>query len=84
MRGQLCDNIGTVLYVDDGILHVGFPGSSREWKVDPAEIVRVEEVKVRDYVRIRPSLTSAKHGFGSVTPGSIDIVYCIRLGIELS
>lgn len=39
---------------------------------------RVEEFKVGDWVRIRPTLTTAKHGLGSVTPGSIGIVYCIR------
>lgn len=49
---------------------------------------RVEEFKVGDWVRIRPTLTTAKHGLGSVTPGSIGIVYCIRpdssLLLELS
>lgn len=49
---------------------------------------RVEEYKVGDWVRIRPSLTTAKHGLGAVTPGSIGIVYCIRpdssLLLELS
>jgi len=49
---------------------------------------RVEEFKVGDWVRIRPTLTSAKHGLGAVTPGSIGIVYCIRpdssLLVELS
>ena len=49
---------------------------------------RVEEYKVGDWVRIRPTLTTAKHGLGSVTPGSIGIVYCIRpdssLLLELS
>ncbi|CAI0461893.1 unnamed protein product [Linum tenue] len=88
-RGQLRDSIGTVLCVDDdGILRVGFPGASRGWKADPAEMERVEEFKVGDWVRIRPSLTTAKHGLGSVTPGSIGIVYCIRpdgsLYLELS
>ncbi|KAL9321767.1 hypothetical protein ACSQ67_009820 [Phaseolus vulgaris] len=88
-RGQSRDSIGTVLCVDDdGILRVGFPGASRGWKADPAEMERVEEFKVGDWVRIRPTLTSAKHGLGSVTPGSIGIVYCIRpdssLLIELS
>lgn len=39
---------------------------------------RVEEFKVGDWVRIRPNLTAAKHGLGSVTPGSIGIVYCVR------
>ncbi|XP_027340639.1 E3 ubiquitin-protein ligase KEG-like isoform X2 [Abrus precatorius] len=86
---QSRDSIGTVLCVDDdGILRVGFPGASRGWKADPAEMERVEEFKVGDWVRIRPTLTSAKHGLGSVTPGSIGIVYCIRpdssLLIELS
>ncbi|XP_062093109.1 E3 ubiquitin-protein ligase KEG [Humulus lupulus] len=88
-RGQSRDSIGTVLCVDDdGILRVGFPGASRGWKADPAEMERVEEFKVGDWVRIRPSLTTAKHGLGSVTPGSIGIVYCIRpdssLLLELS
>ncbi|WJX36648.1 hypothetical protein P8452_24505 [Trifolium repens] len=88
-RGQSRDSIGTVLCVDDdGILRVGFPGASRGWKADPAEMERVEEFKVGDWVRIRPTLTSAKHGLGAVTPGSIGIVYCIRpdssLLIELS
>ncbi|KAE9616293.1 putative protein kinase TKL-Pl-1 family transcription factor C2H2 family [Lupinus albus] len=88
-RERARDSIGTVLCVDDdGILRVGFPGASRGWKADPAEMERVEEFKVRDWVRIRPNLTSAKHGLGSVTPGSIGIVYCIRpdssLLIELS
>lgn len=73
---------------DDGILRVGFPGASRGWKADPAEMERVEEFKVGDWVRIRPTLTTAKHGLGSVTPGSIGIVYCIRpdssLLLELS
>ncbi|KAI4382953.1 hypothetical protein MLD38_008842 [Melastoma candidum] len=79
LRGQSRDSIGTVLCVDDdGILRVGFPGASRGWKVDPAEMERVEEFKVGDWVRIRPSLTTAKHGLGSVSPGSIGIVYCIR------
>ncbi|XP_010276682.1 PREDICTED: E3 ubiquitin-protein ligase KEG isoform X2 [Nelumbo nucifera] len=88
-RGQSRDSIGTVLCVDDdGILRVGFPGASRGWKADPAEMERVEEFKVGDWVRIRPSLTTAKHGLGPVTPGSIGIVYCIRpdnsLLLELS
>ncbi|XAR63544.1 Non-specific serine/threonine protein kinase [Bertholletia excelsa] len=78
-RGESRDSIGTVLCVDDdGILRVGFPGASRGWKADPAEMERVEEFKVGDWVRIRPSLTTAIHGLGSVTPGSIGIVYCIR------
>lgn len=78
-RDQSRDSIGTVLCVDDdGILRVGFPGASRGWKADPAEMERVEEFKVGDWVRIRPTLTTAKHGLGSVTPGSIGIVYCIR------
>ncbi|XWS08275.1 hypothetical protein CRYUN_Cryun41cG0065800 [Craigia yunnanensis] len=78
-RYQSRDSIGTVLCVDeDGILRVGFPGASRGWKADPAEMERVEEFKVGDWVRIRPTLTMAKHGLGSVTPGSIGIVYCIR------
>ncbi|XP_071715589.1 E3 ubiquitin-protein ligase KEG-like [Rutidosis leptorrhynchoides] len=88
-RGQSRDSIGTVLCVDDdGILRVGFPGASRGWKADPAEMERVEEFKVGDWVRVRPALTTAKHGLGSVTPGSIGIVYCIRpdnsLLLELS
>ncbi|XP_057978784.1 E3 ubiquitin-protein ligase KEG [Malania oleifera] len=88
-RGQSRDSIGTVLCVDDdGILRVGFPGASRGWKADPAEMERVEEFKVGDWVRIRPTLTMAKHGLGPVTPGSIGIVYCIRpdssLLLELS
>ncbi|GAB2299458.1 hypothetical protein Dimus_033526 [Dionaea muscipula] len=78
-RGQSRDSVGTVLCVDDdGILRVGFPGASRGWKADPAEMERVEEFKVGDWVRIRPTLTTAKHGLGAVTPGSIGIVYCIR------
>lgn len=78
-RGQSRDSIGTVLCVDDdGILRVGFPGASRGWKADPAEMERVEEFKVGDWVQIRSSLTTAKHGLGSVIPGSIGIVYCIR------
>jgi len=39
---------------------------------------RVEEFKVGDWVRIRPTLTSAIHGLEAVTPGSIGIVYSIR------
>eukprot|EP00249_Psilotum_nudum_P023910 c29025_g1_i1 orf=417-5300(+) len=78
-RGQSRESIGTVLCVDDdGILRVGFPGASRGWKADPAEMERVEEFQVGDWVRIRPSLTTAKHGLGSVTPGSIGVVYSIR------
>ncbi|KAL9239925.1 hypothetical protein vseg_014196 [Gypsophila vaccaria] len=90
-RGQSHDSIGTVLCVDDdgdGILRVGFPGASRGYKADPAEMERVEEYKVGDWVRIRPTLTTAKHGLGAVTPGSVGIVYCIRpdssLLLELS
>lgn len=49
---------------------------------------RVEEFKVGDWVRIRPTLTTAKHGLGAVTPGSIGVVYCVRpdnsLLLELS
>lgn len=78
-REQSRNSIGTVLCVDDdGILRVGFPGASRGWKADPAEMERVEEFKVGDWVRIRPTLTTAKHGLGSVTPGSIGVVYGIR------
>ncbi|XP_058005170.1 E3 ubiquitin-protein ligase KEG isoform X3 [Hevea brasiliensis] len=88
-RGQSRDSIGTVLCVDDdGILRVGFPGASRGWKADPAEMERVEEFKVGEWVRIRPTLTTTKHGLGLVTPGSIGIVHCIRpdssLLLELS
>ncbi|KAL8154400.1 hypothetical protein V2J09_012160 [Rumex salicifolius] len=89
LREQSRDSVGTVLCVDDdGILRVGFPGASRGWKADPTEMERVEEYKVGDWVRIRPTLTTAKHGLGAVTPGSIGIVYCIRpdssLLLELS
>ncbi|CAI9102796.1 OLC1v1001140C2 [Oldenlandia corymbosa var. corymbosa] len=88
-RGHSRDTVGTVLCVDDdGILRVGFPGASRGWKADPSEMERVEEFKVGDWVRVRPSLTTAKHGLGSVSPGSIGVVYCIRpdnsLLLELS
>ena len=78
-RGQSRDSIGTVFCVDDGgILRVGFPGASRGWRADPAEIERVEEYKVGNWVRIRPSLTVAVHGMESITPGSVGIVYSIR------
>lgn len=79
-RGQSRDSVGTVLCVDDdGILRVGFPGASRGWRADPAEMERVEEYKVGDWVRIRPSLTTAAiHGLEVVTPGSVGIVYSIR------
>ncbi|XBJ17837.1 hypothetical protein VPH35_009154 [Triticum aestivum] len=78
-RGQSRDSIGTVLCVDDdGILRVGFPGASRGWRADPAEIERVEEYKVGNWVRIRPSLTVAVHGMESITPGSVGVVYSIR------
>lgn len=78
-RGQSRDSIGTVLCVDDdGILRVGFPGASRGWRADPAEMERVEEFKVGDWVRVRPSLTAAIHGMEAITPGSIGIVYAIR------
>ncbi|XP_051123655.1 E3 ubiquitin-protein ligase KEG [Andrographis paniculata] len=78
-RDHLRDSIGTVLCVDDdGILRVGFPGASRGWKADPAEMERVEEFKVGDWVRVRPTLTTAKHGLGSVTPGSVGVVWSIR------
>ncbi|KAI5068319.1 hypothetical protein GOP47_0016664 [Adiantum capillus-veneris] len=78
-RGQSRDSVGTVLCMDDdGLLRVGFPGASRGWKADPAEMERVEEFQVGDWVRIRPSLTAAKHGLGSVVPGSIGVVYSIR------
>ncbi|KAE8038428.1 hypothetical protein FH972_010939 [Carpinus fangiana] len=84
-RGQSRDSIGTVLCVDDdGILRVGFPGASRGWKADPAEMERVEEFKVGDWVRIRPTLTTAKHGLGSVTPGSIGIIgdrVCVKRSV---
>jgi E3 ubiquitin-protein ligase KEG len=79
LRGQSRDTIGTVLCVDDdGILRVGFPGASRGWRADPAEIERVEEYKVGNWVRIRPSLTVAVHGMESITPGSVGVVYSIR------
>ncbi|XP_010938514.1 E3 ubiquitin-protein ligase KEG [Elaeis guineensis] len=78
-RGPSRDSIGTVLCVDDdGILRVGFPGASRGWRADPAEIERVEEFMVGDWVRVRPALTAAIHGMEAVTPGSIGIVYSIR------
>ena len=59
-------------------MRVGFPGASRGWRADPAEIERVEEYKVGNWVRIRPSLTVAVHGMESITPGSVGIVYSIR------
>lgn len=78
-RNHLRDTVGTVLCVDDdGILRVGFPGASRGWKADPAEMERVEEFKVGDWVRVRPTLTITKHGLGPVTPGSIGVVWNIR------
>ena len=79
MRGLSLDSIGTVLCVDDdGIVRIGFSRASRGWQADPSEIQRVEEFKVGDWVRVRPSLTATKHGLGVVTPGSIGIVCCIR------
>ena len=79
MRGLSLDSIGTVLCVDDdGIVRIGFSGASRGWQADPAEIQRVEEFKIGDWVRVRSALTTTKHGLGAVTPGSIGIVYCIR------
>ncbi|GFZ20620.1 protein kinases;ubiquitin-protein ligase [Actinidia rufa] len=79
LRGLSLDSIGTVLCVDDdGIVRIGFSRASRGWQADPSEIQRVEEFKVGDWVRVRPSLTATKHGLGVVTPGSIGIVCCIR------
>ncbi|CAL5428157.1 unnamed protein product [Camellia sinensis] len=79
LRGLSLDSIGTVLCVDDdGIVRIGFSGASRGWQADPAEIERVEEFKVGDWVRVRPALTATKHGLEAVTPGSIGIVSCIK------
>ncbi|KAG4947334.1 hypothetical protein JHK87_043341 [Glycine soja] len=75
-------------YVLMMIIRVGFPGQSRGWNADPEEMERVQEFKIGDWACIRPFLTSTKYGLGSVTLGSIGIVYCIRpdssLLIELS
>ncbi|KAK1400951.1 hypothetical protein POM88_000556 [Heracleum sosnowskyi] len=46
-----------VLYVDDdGILHVGFHGSSRGWKLDPAEMFK----------------TARRHSSWGVSPGDAE------------
>lgn len=79
MRGLPLDSVGTVLCVDDdGIVRIGFNHASRGWQADPAEIQRVEEFKVGDWVKVRSNLTATKYGLGAVTPGSIGVVSCIR------
>lgn len=79
LRGLPLDSVGTVLCVDDdGIVRIGFNHASRGWQADPAEIQRVEEFKVGDWVRVRSALTATKYGLGAVTPGSIGVVSCIR------
>ncbi|TYH75458.1 hypothetical protein ES332_D04G020400v1 [Gossypium tomentosum] len=78
-RGQSCDSIGTVLCVDDdGILRVGFPGASRGWKADPAEMERVEEFKVGDWVRVKASVPSPKYGWEDITRSSIGIIHSLE------
>ncbi|XP_047316701.1 E3 ubiquitin-protein ligase KEG-like [Impatiens glandulifera] len=79
LTGLSLSSIGTVLCVDDdGIVRIGFTGASRGWQADPAELQRVEEFKIGDWVRVLPTLTVTKHGLGAVTPGSIGVVCCIR------
>ncbi|KAF7119469.1 hypothetical protein RHSIM_Rhsim13G0208400 [Rhododendron simsii] len=79
LRGLPLDSVGTVLCVDDdGIVRIGFNHASRGWQADPAEIQRVEEFKVGDWVKVRSNLTATKYGLGAVTPGSIGVVSCIR------
>ncbi|TYI85767.1 hypothetical protein E1A91_D04G018900v1 [Gossypium mustelinum] len=78
-RGQSRDSIGTVLCVDDdGILRVGFPGASRGWKADPAEMERVEEFKVGDWVRVKASVPSPKYGWEDITRSSIGIIHSLE------
>ncbi|GBG60914.1 hypothetical protein CBR_g16035 [Chara braunii] len=78
-RCQTHESIGTILCIDeDGVLRVGFAGAARGWKADPADMERADEYKVGDWVKVKPTLTSAKHGLGTVTAGSIGVVYSIR------
>nr|CAB3465350.1 unnamed protein product [Digitaria exilis] len=71
-RGQSRDSIGTVLCVDDdGILRVGFPGASRGWRADPAEIERVEEYKIGDQVCVKRSVAEPRYAWGGETHHSV-------------
>lgn len=80
LLGQSRDSIGTVLCIDDeeGIIRIGFTGASRGWQADPADFQRLQEFKVGDWIRVRNTVPTARHGFGAVTPGSIGVVYGIR------
>lgn len=60
-----------------GLLLVTVGTRPEPWKVDPADALKLEEIQVGDWVRVRTGVPAPKYGWEDVARGSVGVVYCI-------
>lgn len=62
------------------------PAGSKTWMLDPSEVETIEEeeeIKIGDWVRVKPSITTPTYQWGEVNPSSIGVVYRMEYGESL-
>eukprot|EP00850_Spirogloea_muscicola_P008200 SM000043S15828 [mRNA] locus=s43:431291:439771:+ [translate_table: standard] len=69
-------SVGTVSEVGgDGLLSIDIPPRPLLWQADPADMEKLEDFAVGDWVHIKPSVPSPKYGWEDVTRSSIGVVH---------
>lgn len=71
-------SIGTISAIDaDGKLRIYTPVGSKSWVLDPSEVELVEEreIHIRDWVRVRPSVSIPTHQWGDANHSSLGVVH---------
>lgn len=71
-------SVGTISAIDvDGKLRIYTPAGSKAWMLDPSEVEIVEEreLRVKDWVRVKPNVSSPTHQWGDVCHSSIGVVH---------
>ncbi|KAJ0229051.1 Mind bomb [Hirschfeldia incana] len=82
--GHSHGSVGTIAAIErDGKLRIYTPAGSETWMLDPSEVETIEEeeeLKIGDWVRVKPSITTPTYQWGEVNPSSIGVVYRMEDG----
>lgn len=74
-------SLGTISAIDaDGKLRIYTPVGSKAWALDPSEVEIVEEreLRINDWVRVKPNVANPTHQWGDVCSLSIGVVHRIE------
>lgn len=77
--GETHHSVGRISDIEsDGLLIMEIPNRPIPWQADPADMEKVDDFKVGDWVRVKASVSSPKYGWEDVTKNSIGVIHSLE------